>query len=198
MPSKHEAVRFVSSFCQLSGGIRHGIPLRLKPRHASEPPVSLALGELRGFRIAHGWVRLADPYRAQEGAGRQKDVQDGKLRKHARTSRPDRGRSRRMRQLLLEIAGRHVPPLIQRLEERKRPGLSPRPFVFPKGRDQTKNCAPLAEIVDPLMKPASSEARNTTQRAISSGSPRRPAGICGMILEFSTSSGMARTISVPI
>ena len=31
------------------------------------------------------------------------------------------------------------------------------------------------------MKPESSEARNTTQRAISSGSPKRPAGICAMI-----------------
>jgi hypothetical protein len=37
----------------------------------------------------------------------------------------------------------------------------------------------LAVIVDPVMKPASSEARNTTARAISSGSPRRLAGICG-------------------
>jgi hypothetical protein len=40
-------------------------------------------------------------------------------------------------------------------------------------RDQEKYCAPLAEIVDPLMKPASSEARNTTRGQ----SPRvRPAG----------------------
>ena len=64
--------------------------------------------------------------------------------------------------------------------------------------DQTKNWPPLAEIVEPVMKPASSEARNTTQRAISSGSPRRPTGICGMMRSFSTFSGMARTISVPI
>ena len=48
------------------------------------------------------------------------------------------------------------------------------------------------------MKPASSLARNTTQRAISSGSPSRPTGICGRIFAFSTSSGTALTISVPI
>lgn len=73
------------------------------------------------------------------------------------------------------------------------------PFKNPLNRrDQTKNCPPLAEIVDPVMKPASSEARNTTQRAISSGSPRRPTGICGIMRSFSTFSGTARTISVPI
>jgi hypothetical protein len=50
-----------------------------------------------------------------------------------------------------------------------------------------KNCPPFALIggaagaVEPVMKPASSEARNTTQRAISSGSPRRPTGIWAMI-----------------
>ena len=42
---------------------------------------------------------------------------------------------------------------------------------------QAKYCPPLAEIVEPVMKPASSEARKTTQRATSSGSPRRPTGI---------------------
>ena len=58
-----------------------------------------------------------------------------------------------------------------------------------------KNCAPFAEIVDPLMKLASSEARKVTQRAISSGSPRRPAGICA-IIDSLTFSGTAITISV--
>ncbi len=48
------------------------------------------------------------------------------------------------------------------------------------------------------MKPASSEARNTTQRAISSGVPSRPTGICGMMRSFSTFSSIAFTISVPI
>ena len=42
---------------------------------------------------------------------------------------------------------------------------------------QTMNCPPLAERVEPVISPASSAARNTTQRAISSGSPRRPIGI---------------------
>jgi hypothetical protein len=63
---------------------------------------------------------------------------------------------------------------------------------------QEKNWPPFAEIVEPVMKPASSEARKTTQRAISSGSPRRPTGICGMMRSASTFSSIARTISVPM
>ncbi len=63
---------------------------------------------------------------------------------------------------------------------------------------QTKNWPPLAEMVEPVMKPASSEARNTTQRAISSGSPSRPTGICGIMRSLSTFSSMALTISVPM
>ncbi len=63
---------------------------------------------------------------------------------------------------------------------------------------QAKNWPPLADIVDPVMKPASSPARKTAMRAISSGSPRRPTGICGIIRSFSTFSGTASTISVPI
>jgi hypothetical protein len=55
----------------------------------------------------------------------------------------------------------------------------------------------LAEIVAPLMKLASSEARNATQRAISCASPRRPAGIMPMIASR-TFSGTAITISVAI
>jgi hypothetical protein len=46
---------------------------------------------------------------------------------------------------------------------------------------QAKYWPPLAEMVEPVMKPASSEARNTTQRAISAGSPRRPTGIWAMM-----------------
>ena len=42
---------------------------------------------------------------------------------------------------------------------------------------QAKYCPPFAVRVEPVISPASSEARNTTQRAISSGSPRRPIGI---------------------
>ena len=59
-----------------------------------------------------------------------------------------------------------------------------------------KYCPPLAEIVEPVIRPASSEARNTTQRAISSGSPRRPIGISGRMFFSSTSFGTACTISV--
>ncbi len=69
------------------------------------------------------------------------------------------------------------------------------PLPRPGGDRQTKNCAPLAEIVEPLMKAASSEARKATIRATSSGSPRRPAGICAMIFSR-TASGTAITISV--
>lgn len=60
---------------------------------------------------------------------------------------------------------------------------------------QTKNCPPLAEMVEPVMNPAWSETRKTTQRAISSGSPSRPVGIWAMI-DSRTFSGTAITISV--
>ena len=59
-------------------------------------------------------------------------------------------------------------------------------------------CPPLALSVEPVMKPASSEARKTTQRAISSGWPSRRTGICGRIDFSSTSLGTAMTISVAI
>ena len=57
---------------------------------------------------------------------------------------------------------------------------------------------PLTVRVEPVMNPASSAARKTTQRATSSGSPSLPTGIRGRILALSTSSGTARTISVAI
>ncbi len=69
-------------------------------------------------------------------------------------------------------------------------------FVYSKAFDYAKYCPPLAESVEPVIRPASSEARNTTQRAISSGSPRRPIGICGRMFFSSTSFGTACTISV--
>jgi hypothetical protein len=60
----------------------------------------------------------------------------------------------------------------------------------------TKYWPPLALSVEPVMRPASSLARNTTQRATSSGSPSRPIGICGRMFFSSTSFGTACTISV--
>jgi type II secretory pathway pseudopilin PulG len=57
-------------------------------------------------------------------------------------------------------------------------------------------CAPFIVSVEPVMKPASSPARNSTARAISSGSPSRPTGICGRMFFSSTSFGTACTISV--
>ncbi len=48
----------------------------------------------------------------------------------------------------------------------------------------------------PVMKPASSEHRNATSAATSSGLPSRPAGICGRIFESRMSCGIAVTIFV--
>jgi NADPH2:quinone reductase len=62
------------------------------------------------------------------------------------------------------------------------------PDLTAQTRDITQGRGVDAILVEPVMKPASSEARNTTQRAISSGSPRRPTGICGMMRSASTSS----------
>ena len=56
---------------------------------------------------------------------------------------------------------------------------------------------PFALSVEPVMKPASSLARNTTMRAISAGWPSRPTGICARIRAIA-SFGTAATMSVPI
>ena len=63
---------------------------------------------------------------------------------------------------------------------------------------QTMLCPPFADIVEPVMKPASSDARNSTVRAISCGSPRRPTGIRGRMFLATTSGLIALTISVAI
>lgn len=81
------------------------------------------------------------------------------------------------------------------LRRKKTPADGGRPMRIAAAR-QAKYCPPFAVIVEPVMKPASSEARKTTQRAISSGSPSRPTGICGMIRSASTFSSIALTISV--
>jgi uncharacterized protein len=65
-------------------------------------------------------------------------------------------------------------------------------------RLHTMICPPLADKVEPVMRPASSAARNSTQRATSSGSPSRPIGISGRIDFSRTSFGTACTISVLI
>jgi len=94
-------------------------------------------------------------------------------------------------------------PVSRRSIEGAAPGLSRFPcriqcrtFSVPWSKPQAKYWPPLALMVEPVMKPASSEARKTTQRAISSGSPRRPTGICGMMRSLSTFSSIALTISV--
>jgi len=65
-------------------------------------------------------------------------------------------------------------------------------------RDHTMYWPPLAVSVEPVMKLASSEARKRTQRATSSGSPRRPSGTSGKMLFSITSFGTALTMSVAI
>jgi hypothetical protein len=91
-----------------------------------------------------------------------------------------------------------LPALLPRCRRKKttsRPSESSR--IDPSLR-QVINCPPFAESVDPVMKPASSAARKTTQRAISSGSPSLLMGIWGKIDFSSTSFGTALTISVAI
>jgi hypothetical protein len=56
-------------------------------------------------------------------------------------------------------------------------------------------CPPLTEKICPVMKLASGSARNSTVRAISSGSPSRPTGIFA-ITRSRASFGTAVTISV--
>ena len=85
----------------------------------------------------------------------------------------------------------------RRVPEPKNPAKAAGFGVLGLARGQPKNCAPFALMVEPLMNPASSATRKATQRAISSGSPRRPAGMPAMI-DSRTFSGTAITISVAI
>lgn len=61
-------------------------------------------------------------------------------------------------------------------------------------------CPPFAVSVEPAMRPASPEARKTTQRPISSPSPSRPMGMVGRMLFSNTSlgTGKAATSTIPI
>ncbi len=59
-------------------------------------------------------------------------------------------------------------------------------------------CPPLMAILAPVRNAASSDARYAQSPATSSGLPRRPMGICGMIFDSSTSLGIASTILVPM
>ena len=59
-------------------------------------------------------------------------------------------------------------------------------------------CPPLIAMLAPVRNAASSLDRYATRPATSSGLPRRPIGICGMILLSSTSFGIAITIFVPM
>ncbi len=77
------------------------------------------------------------------------------------------------------------------------PGSREGPARPSTGRCQEKNWPPFALIVEPVTKPASSEARKTTARAISEASPSRPTGIWAMMASR-TFSGTAMTMSVAI
>src|SRR5262249_4905279 len=63
-------------------------------------------------------------------------------------------------------------------------------------QDQFMCWPPFTARFAPVMKPASSEQRNATSAATSSGLPRRPAGICGRIFVSRMSCGIAVTIFV--
>ena len=74
-------------------------------------------------------------------------------------------------------------------------------FMAPPGRPMERQniCwPPLIAMFAPVRNAASSLARYATSPATSSGLPRRPIGICGMILLSRTSFGIAITILVPM
>ena len=133
-------------------------------------------------------------HRAGDGSARARDV--GKRSRRRRTAASGRARSR--------VAGggnaRRVDA--RRLHGRARlrlravragaEGLGARI----KAERQTMYWPPFAVSVEPVMKLASSEARKRTQRATSSGSPRRPSGTSGRMFFSSTSFGTALTMSV--
>ena len=98
-----------------------------------------------------------------------------------------------------DIGGlRRKPGHFARRVVKRKEGSRAAPLRGSRIGDQNMYWPPLTASVEPVMKAASSEARNSTVRAISSGLPRRPTGMCGRIFALSTSSGIAATISVPM
>jgi hypothetical protein len=79
----------------------------------------------------------------------------------------------------------------------KKKAVSPRLYNAIQ-RHQDMCWPPLIAIFAPVTNAASSDDRYATRPATSSGLPRRPIGICGMILVSSTSLGMSITILVPM
>ena len=69
------------------------------------------------------------------------------------------------------------------------------PIEYKEPKHQSMNWPPLMVRVEPVIQPASSAARNVTQRATSSASPSRPTGICPTI-DFITSSETPASRSV--
>ncbi len=139
--------------------------------HPADPAVGREPGRGRGHRDAGGRCRLHGAIHLRRHAG-EADAPRRPAQAHPRRRGEASGRD--------DVEGLRAAPGLR----------GPAPV-----RDQTKNWAPFAEMVEPLMKPASSEARKVTMRAISSGSPRRPAGIWATIFSR-TGSGTAITISV--
>src|SRR5262249_2112730 len=76
-------------------------------------------------------------------------------------------------------------------------GHSPSGEVLPAVRRQ-RRAGDEAGIVGREADAAARDGRKTTQRAVASGSPSRPSGMCGRRLFSSTSWGTALTISVAI
>ena len=172
------------------------------PVREAEPSVeyrarrTLALASHRRRRSLELVCRRAPQarHRSGNGSARARDV--GKRSRRRRTAPSGRARSR--------VAGggnaRRMDP--RRLHGRARlrlravragaEGLGARI----KAERQTMYWPPFAVSVEPVMKLASSEARKMTQRATSSGSPRRPSGTSGRMFFSRTSFGTALTMSV--
>jgi hypothetical protein len=143
------------------------------------------------------------PRSRARSAGRQRGREGGDA---PARSRPIRSSLRRRGR---GVAAKAQPPPAPALGRPAAPARAwpndrePRPALTacaaaPRPPAQIMYCPPFAVMVEPVMKPASSETRNTTQRAISSGSPRRPTGIWGTIRSDRIFGSIARTISVPM
>lgn len=182
------------------GGVANVAQGRHRPIHADAGSPCLSprgAGPRMGcLARAAPWIRpdikrpsaISDPSRDQ-ACGRGRPLRIGMRVGCARARRvghvPSIRRDRRMPRAKSDRRHANGPP----------PAKGRPAGVAERAVDQSIDWPPLAEIVDPVMKPASSDTRNTTQRAISSGSPRRPTGMPPMIISR-TFSGTAITMSV--
>jgi PAS domain S-box-containing protein len=151
-------------------------------KDGSRIPVEIALKAMQRA-VRHG--RRRRPYRAQVSGAPVRNGDRGRADRNAH-ARCKRTRS---------AGGLRSPPHSPRVSCSSCSSCTNVNRGLAAGKPQARYWPPLSENVAPVMKSASSRARNAIMRAMSIGLPSRPTGIAARI-DFMTSSRTPATMSV--